>query len=287
MKEHIHDKHLYFFEKFIRNEMNADEKFAFENRLLSDNLFKQDFNKYIANRNIILQQELDEYNEPIIPQNANKYSWLYIIISILCLVFVIDFYVNKKYEESIAHKPSVIDKINIFKHINDKINSYNKNDNAPIIITEEKDTLITKTNKITKDTVVNNLKIDGEDIEEANTDVMLFDTLLSVVDFDAFKEKQKNILFASDSLLNDSASSELALRSIIKNNIKAKQQQIYVEYWQSPQDYSGYRFNGKKLILFGQQKPDNIYLLKHLNQIILYLSFNEILLISDNSFHNY
>jgi len=290
MEELIHDKHLYFFEKFIRNEMNEDEKLAFENRLKIDVPFQNDFELYISNRKVILEQELAEYNKPIIPKKSNGYRWLYVIVSILCLVLIIDYYTNKKYEESISQKSSVIDKINIFKKLNDKINSYNKNADATPEESEDKVSSISKTSvhKTIPDTITTNkIKEISEDIEEANADVMLFDTLLTVIDFEAFKEKQKNLLLDTDSLITDSMSSAIALRTIIKNPAKAKQQQVYLEFWQSPEDYAGYTFNGKKLILFGHQKPDNIFLLKRTNQIILHLSDNEILLLSDNNFHNY
>jgi hypothetical protein len=290
MEELIHDKHLYFFEKFIRNEMSEDEKLAFENRLKTDEPFHKDFDLYISNRNVILEQELAEYNKPIIPIKTNGYRWLYVIVSLLCLVLIIDYYANKKYEESINPQSSVIDKINIFKKLNDKINSYNKNA-EPASIESDENTAQSPKNislKSSKDTL--SFEKTGEiseDIEEANADVMLFDTLLTVIDFEAFKEKQKNLLLDTDSLITDSMSSAIALRSMIKNPVKAKQQQVYVEYWQSPEDYAGYTFNGKKLILFGHQKPDNIFILKRINQIILHLSDNEILLLSDNNFHNY
>ena len=290
MEELIHDKHLYFFEKFIRNEMSEDEKLAFENRLTSDEPFQKDFELYISNRNVILKQELAEYSKPIIPPKTNGYRWLYVIVSILCLVLIIDYYANKKFEESLTRQSSVIDKINIFKKLNDKINSYNKNAESVSTESEEKVTNPSKiiNHKEVADTIsyIKNGVI-SEDIEEANADVMLFDTLLTVIDFEAFKEKQKNLLLDTDSLITDSMSSAIALRSMIKNPVKAKQQKVYVEYWQSPEDYAGYTFNGKKLILFGHQKPDNIFLLKRINQIILHLSDNEILLLSDNNFHNY
>ncbi|NDC31620.1 MAG: hypothetical protein EBZ58_11955 [Bacteroidetes bacterium] len=290
MEELIHDKHLYFFEKFIRNEMSEDEKLAFENRLKTDEPFHKDFDLYISNRNVILEQELAEYNKPIIPIKTNGYRWLYVIVSLLCLVLIIDYYTNKKYEESINPQSSVIDKINIFKKLNDKINSYNKNAESSSVESEENTSQSPKTyiRKSSEDTI--SFEKTGEiseDIEEANADVMLFDTLLTVIDFEAFKEKQKKLLLDTDSLITDSMSSAIALRSMIKNPVEAKQQQVYVEYWQSPEDYAGYTFNGKKLILFGHQKPDNIFILKRINQIILHLSDNEILLLSDNNFHNY
>ena len=290
MEELIHDKHLYFFEKFIRNEMSEDEKLAFENRLKTDEPFHKDFDLYISNRNVILEQELAEYNKPIIPIKTNGYRWLYVIVSLLCLVLIIDYYANKKYEESINPQSSVIDKINIFKKLNDKINSYNKNAESSSVESEENTSQSPKTyiRKSSEDTI--SFEKTGEiseDIEEANADVMLFDTLLTVIDFEAFKEKQKKLLLDTDSLITDSMSSAIALRSMIKNPVEAKQQQVYVEYWQSPEDYAGYTFNGKKLILFGHQKPDNIFILKRINQIILHLSDNEILLLSDNNFHNY
>lgn len=270
--------------------MSEDEKLAFENRLKSDEPFQKDFELYISNRNVILEQELAEYDRPIIPQKTNGYRWLYVIVSILCLVLIIDYYANKKYEESINPQSSVIDKINIFKKLNDKINSYSKNTESTSSESEEKVVHPSKNNNqrdITDTLRALNTGEISEDIEEANADLMLFDTLLTVIDFEAFKEKQKTLLLDTDSLITDSMSSAIALRSMIKNPIKAKQQQVYVEFWQSPEDYAGYTFNGKKLILFGHQKPDNIFLLKRINQIILHLSDNEILLLSDNNFHNY
>ncbi|MFY8022006.1 MAG: hypothetical protein ACOVP1_12440, partial [Bacteroidia bacterium] len=111
------EKYQYFFEKYIRQALNPDDKEAFEKRLIEDAEFALEFERYKNNREVILKRELDEYEQPIISTDAPKnWGWVYLIISILGFVLILDYYINTNYDNALAEKrKSFLNKINIFK----------------------------------------------------------------------------------------------------------------------------------------------------------------------------
>src|SRR5205814_536649 len=101
----------------LRQEMTGEERELFEEKLSADTEFKADFDFYRAHRQEILAQELAEYDESFIPKKHNI-SWLYLIISVLGLVLVADYYFSESYD-SHAHREqrqkSLIERLSFFK----------------------------------------------------------------------------------------------------------------------------------------------------------------------------
>jgi hypothetical protein len=95
--------------------MSREEKKAFEKKLYADIDFKNDFDKYAANHDAILKQELEEYyNEEIIPNKPKNYTWIWVMISIFGIVLIIDYYANIKYiekqKENQTYKEVLVDR---------------------------------------------------------------------------------------------------------------------------------------------------------------------------------
>ncbi len=114
-----HDKHQYFFEKFLRNEMHEEELESFKAKLAANEKFKNDFDFYVSNRKTILEEELAEYDEAeILLHKPQKWGWFYAILSVLCLVLLVDYYISSSYDETIAasqRRKPLIERINFFK----------------------------------------------------------------------------------------------------------------------------------------------------------------------------
>jgi hypothetical protein len=112
-----HDKHQYYFEKYLRNEMKGEELQFFEVKLKTDEGLRNSFDFYLTNRKEIVAEELAEYDEPeLMKRKPQKWGWLLAVFSALALVLIVDFYLVNFYEEhqAMERKP-LIEKINVFK----------------------------------------------------------------------------------------------------------------------------------------------------------------------------
>src|ERR1043166_1477581 len=96
-----HDRHQYFFEKYLRNEMGQAERLAFESKLALDSVLKSDLYFYRLHRKEILEQELAEYDEPILPIKKRNISWIYLIVSVVGIVFVADYFITERYNRTL------------------------------------------------------------------------------------------------------------------------------------------------------------------------------------------
>ena len=301
----LHDKHTYYFEKYLRNEMSREEKKAFEKKLYADIDFKNDFDKYAANHDAILKQELEEYyNEEIIPNKPKNYTWIWVMISIFGIVLIIDYYANIKYiekqKENQTYKEVLVDRFtNAFIDPIKKISAK---------ITQNKVLIDTTISTISADESyyeidsINNAKIDsslienkiqnqfqqylnGKNIDENVKDVFLNDSLIWVYELEKFKDKYNSINHSTDSTLTDSMVTKLTLQSLSKLNQINKP--LFVEFWFSVIGFNGYQFNGKKLILYGINKPFDVFILKRNNSFILHSTWGETALQADNQLHKF
>jgi hypothetical protein len=116
-----------------------------------------------------------------------------------------------------------------------------------------------------------------------NKDIFLNDSLMSVIELEKFKEKYRLIKSSTDSILDDSIVTKLAFQSLVKQNGNMKP--IFVEFWQSLIGFSGYQFTGKKLIIYGIQKPYDVFILKQNAIYILHTKWGEAALEPDNLLH--
>ena len=255
-----HDKHQYYFEKYLRNEMKGEELALFENKLQTDSLFQESFEYYKKNRTEIVAEELAEYDEPeIMKKKPQSWGWVLAIFSLLALVLMIDFYASNFYQEQqrSSRKP-LIDKINVFK-------------NFPKRDVEGSEDLGLKSEKYKKpnlgldeqneDSALSNMtgKMEQDQSWIIEGDYFVFDSLFKVLENIQLSERINLLKNGIDTLQTDTTLEELARISFFSNpHLIARQ--LLVEYWDSPIHIRGYIFNGKKILLYGLDATANIYL---------------------------
>jgi hypothetical protein len=285
--------------------MSREEKKAFEKKLYADIDFKNDFDKYAANHDAILKQELEEYyNEEIIPNKPKNYTWIWVMISIFGIVLIIDYYANIKYiekqKENQTYKEVLVDRftnafIDPIKKISAKI-TQNKvliDTTISTIRADESYYEIDSINneKIDSSLIENKIQnqfqqyLNGKNIDENVKDVFLNDSLIWVYELEKFKDKYNSINHSTDSTLTDSMVTKLTLQSLSKLNQINKP--LFVEFWFSIVGFNGYQFNGKKLILYGINKPFDVFILKRNNSFILHSTWGETALQADNQLHKF
>ncbi len=300
-----HDKHTYYFEKYLRKEMSRNERDAFEKKLNSDESFKADFEKYALNHDSILKEELEEYyNEEIIPDKPKNYSWFLVLVSVLGLALLIDFYANQKYAEAQkqnqTYKEEIVTRfknafVEPFKKISFKksakqLDTIYKQLTFSSDEVEENDTTALQTpidSSLIEEKIIDQFQqlMRDKNLESNVKDVFLDDSLMTVVDLEKFKEKFKVITNSTDSAFSDSLVTRLTLQALIKQNNANKP--LFVEFWQSLVGFSGYQFTGKKLVLYGIRKPFDIFILKQNNLFVLHSKWGETALQADNQLHKF
>jgi hypothetical protein len=301
-----HDKHTYYFEKYLRKEMSRMEKEAFDKKLNTDEAFKVDFDKYALNHDSILKEELAEYyNEEIIPNKPKKYSWLLVLASVFGLVLIIDFYANQKFAEvqkqNQTYKEEIVNRLNSafvepFKKINFK-NGVKSLDTIYKQLTFSSDnsqasdsslkTRVLVDSALIEEIIINQFQqlMRNKNLESMVKDIFIADSLMVVIDLEKFKEKFQIITNSVDSAFSDSLINKLSLHALLKQNNVNKP--LFVEFWQSLVGFSGYQFTGKKLVLYGFKKPFELFILKQNSLFILHSKWGETALQADNQLHKF
>lgn len=300
-----HDKHTYYFEKYLRKEMSREEKEAFEIKLNNDIDFKSNFTEYALNHDKIIKAELAEYyDKEIIPDKPKNYAWVWVLFSVLGLVLIIDYYANQKYNEeqkaNQTYKEEFVSRfksafVDPFNKITFKDKNKNINNQQTTISTDENggniddnfadSTKIIQTDSglIEEKTIQQYQQLMNDKNSLSNKDIFLYDSLMSVIELEKFKEKYKLIKYSTDSILDDSIVTKLAFQSLVKQNGNIKP--LFVEFWQSLIGFSGYQFTGKKLVIYGIQKPYDVFILKQNTNYILHTKWGEAALEPDNLLH--
>jgi hypothetical protein len=282
--------------------MSQEEKEAFELKLNNEIDFKSNFTKYALNHDKIIKAELAEYyDKEIIPDKPKNYAWVWVLFSVLGLVLIIDYYANQKYNEdqkaNQSYKEAFVSRFkSAFVEPFKKITFKDKNKHTSI----QQTTISANENSgdiydSTKLELIDSSLIQAKIIQQYqqlmndrnefsnNKDIFLNDSLMSVIELEKFKEKYRLIKSSTDSILDDSIVTKLAFQSLVKQNGNMKP--LFVEFWQSLVGFSGYQFSGKKLIIYGIQKPFDVFILKQNTNFILHTKWGEAALEPDNLLH--
>jgi hypothetical protein len=258
-----HDKHQYYFEKYLRNEMKGEELQLFEVKLKTDEGLRSSFDFYLTNRTEIVAEELAEYDEPeLMKRKPQKWGWLFAVFSSLALVLIVDFYLVNFYQEqqAIERKP-LIEKINVFRglpKLDDDKNKQQKNK-------QEKTSLVVPESTYGIEDSLNGALISksqaqvNEDELSLEGDYFVLDSLFKVLENNQLNDRIRLMRDGLDTLHVDSTLEEVVRRSFFENPHLITRQ-LLVEYWDSPIHVRGYLFNGKKLLLYGLDLSETIYL---------------------------
>ncbi len=287
-----HDKHQYFFEKFLRNEMKPEEAKLFKQRLDNDMAFHEDFEFYLRNRKAILEDGLAEYDEPeLLIKKPERWGWLYAIISLLCIVLIVDYFFSVRYSEKLnsgKQRTTLIERFNIFKGKKAKtiaLDSLLKADSSLIQLKNSTNT-VTDTTKSTPSIGSEIMPYLEDDQSPIIGDYFVSDTLFGVIEKEDIDSKLGKLRVQTDSLFADSLLEILAIKEILKSEIPLKRQ-LLVEYWDSELHFRGYIFDGKKLLLYDMDKlPGLVLTFDSQNKVYhLYINFMEYHLFDDGKLH--
>lgn len=295
-----HDKHQYYFEKYIRNEMKPDERAIFEQKLQSDTKLKQAFEFYRNNRLKIIEEELKEYQEDLTtiihpPKKPEKWGWLYLSISVLGLVLIADYFIGLKYRQEIHDKPrkSIIERINIFDDKKEIVNQSDEKLDQPKkeIKNTPAETNLMVANEDSLTTLLNEFKQQLTEFKQENIasnlneDVLLFDSIFGVLNENLFYQRMHDLTVSTDSVLTDSAIIMLTLKSMLRK----PERMLFTEFWKSPVNFKGYRFSGKKIQIYGITPQIPCYFLYDAFQNKHYLINGKLRyeLVQDNYFHKF
>lgn len=293
MSEHQHDIHQYYFERFLRHQMSADEKATFEEKLSVDPDLKASFTAYKANRKVFLDALAKEHEESRNPWK--KHSYIYLAVSLIGIVLAINFYIdNQELKAEQQRTKSLIAKL--IERIPFVGKKDTKNDQPAATPQPGKPSQSNAGNLPAlhgKDDVYEEDSLFDDEIKTPDemsmaTDELLHDTFLVAIDKNYFEMRYRLYRTEIDSTLSDSSISGLIMRNVAKYPEKsARQQTVFVEFWQSPIHYKGYRFNGKKLLVYGLKYPFPIVLLKDDEQLLLHWKDHDTVLENDNEFHKF
>jgi hypothetical protein len=287
----IHDKHQYFYEKYLRNEMPDSERTAFEEKLSADAGFRKSFQYYERNRGRMLHDLIEEDDRSEKRWTVN--SWLYLLISLVGIGLAIHYFSSAP-EPLTAAPAKKEDKPSLFDRI-----GFGQTAQAPPspvpVVTPPVEVVVPagKQHEKEEETISPEEHV-AEETEESThepadvmSDLMLADTFLASVDYTYYHQRVQAIRTETDSVLNDSAVQSLAMRSTVRNPDRAKAAIVFVEFWKSPVNFKGYRFTGKKLTIYGIQSPFEVGLLRKDETLILRTSWDEIPLLKDQTFHKF
>lgn len=285
-------KHQYYFEKYLRNEMEGEELASFEAKLVDNENFKNSFVYYKTNRQKIVAEELAEYDvEDILKPKPQKGGWVFTAISLLCLVLIVDYFLSANYSEILSEKKMrkpLMEKINFFKRKekteepNETLKEVNKKSTSVIKLKAYREDISLQIEEVdsqfNQSLNVNRLAIQG--------DYFVADSLFKVLEDYQITERRDAMRIKTDSLLDDSTINVLVMKGFFKNP-SLLFRQLLVEFWASPIHFRGYLFNGKKLLIYGFEPISPLYLsyLSENNTYHIFIGSKEFHLFPDNQFH--
>ncbi len=283
----FHEKHQYFYEKYLRNEMPENERHEFEEKLSADESFRHSFHHYKNHRKQYLTDLLIE-DKIEAKKRWNLNSWLYLLISITGIVLAVNYYLFKD-NENISSGKQKTRSWNIINRIPFLTDRNEPQKNQPVAKNEEvKSPAENETDTTNASESDENVLLDTEDENTGFVnDIMELDSFVIAYEKSYFDLRYKTIKSETDSILVDSMMEILAAKSAGRNAHQSKPLMVYVEFWRSPINFKGYKFNGKKLILYGINFPYEIYLLRDSDEFILRSTHNEFVLTRDNNFHKF
>ncbi len=270
-----HEKHQYHFEKYLRNEMPADERMAFDEKLSADASLRMAFEYYKLNRQELLQNLIEDHNLIRKDDRFNKLILLLISLTGIALTFNYFVYRDNHLQTVDTAKPK-----NIFIRYIPFLN-WEKDKKSIPPADVKTDTGETQTALVVDSNPIARLEpsVDGE--ERLASDQFLSDTFIAVLDINLI-EQLRSITPQTDSSYIDSVN-VLVHAQTAKN----KTTKVLVEFWQSPVHYSGYLFAQNKLILYGVPFGTPVYIYKKNNQLVAILPAVEIELIEQPNFTSF
>lgn len=275
-----HDTHQFYFERYLRNKLSADERVQLEQRLQADAELRLAFESYKTNRKVFLKELINEHDKG--PRKSRLANLFYLTITIIGILVALNFYLeNKSLKAEHERNRNLISRL--LEHI-------------PFVGKEDKEASNKKSTSKNK-TQVSTQHQTGEappneptpadsiSIDEPNT--LLLDTAYIPLKRSFYEEKKNYFLSEVDSTLTDAELQQMIFRNYHKYDIKYKTKPIGVQFFQNKELGKAYRFDGIRLELYGYQPPYQLLLINDQGELIWMLPEKEVLLSSDAQIHPY
>jgi hypothetical protein len=269
-----HDKHQYYFEKYLRNEMSLEEREVFDRKLADDAALRMAFEYYKLNRQKLLEQLIEEHQLAKRDNRLNKL--IFLLISLTGLILVISPFVNKS---DVDDKTKEVPQ-NIFVRYIPFLNWENRTDKKVEEPSLPKHPAAT-VKVIEKEEPIEALEPSLDRNERLLSDEFVGDTFIPIWD-KGFYAKYVMYKDQKDTLAMDSLMKRL---NGLSN--KDKQKKLLVEYWDSPLDYKGYLYLENKLVLYGMPYPNSVYIYKVRDTSVVVLPNGQFPLIEQPKFMSF
>jgi hypothetical protein len=265
-----HDKHQYYFEKYLRNDMPEDERAAFEQKLEEDASLRMAFEYYKLNRQKLLEQLIEEHR---LTRKDNRFNKLiFLLISLTGIVLVASHFVNKPSNKDGQHadkQPNII--VRYIPFLNWENRAEKKGEEAPAT-----KPVVSQPKVVEHEDSIETLEPSLDRNERLSSDEFKGDTFVTIWDKNFFEKwmvyKKQNDTLAADSLMKKAGF------------VKDKSRKLLVEFWESPVSYRGYLFNENKLVVYGLPYPTGIYMYKAQDTAVVVLPNGRFSLIDQPKF---
>jgi hypothetical protein len=252
-----HDKHQYFFEKYLRNDMPAEERVVFEQKLEGDASLRMAFEYYKLNRQKLLEQLIEEHQ--LTKKDGRLNKLIFLLISLTGIILVASHFLNKpagKDESAAGKHPNIIVRYIPF------LNWENRSDKKAEDVASRPKIAPPKTNET--ETPIETLEPSLDRNERLASDEFLGDTFVTIWEknyFDKWVAQRQNDSLGTDSLV----------KKTITNPSRDKTKKILVEFWESPVSYKGYLFTENKLVVYGLPFPVTVVMYKSQDTTVVVL----------------
>lgn len=257
--------------------MSYHERMAFDEKLSEDASLKEAFSFYKDHRMAMLQDLIEEHRLTRRDTRFNKL--IFLLISLTGIALTVNYYYLHKENTNAPPAPVEQKHRKPFYTYIPFVNWEKRAEKTEIKKDSLKKAPVVAPVAEAKETAMVILEPSAMDEERSENDVFLTDSFVLIHD-----KAYIQMLLSAKKANMDTALADSVI-TIPKAKNKDKNNQLFVEFWQSPVQYRGYRFNGKKLILYGIEHPYEIYVYKDDNVIYLLHPFGQTPLIQQPNFH--
>lgn len=274
-----HDTHQFYFERYLRHKLSAEDRLKLEQRIGEDEELRAAFEHYKQNRRQLVKELISEHDKG--PRRSRLSSYLYLAITIAGLILALNFYLEN--QALIAERQH--DK-NLISRLLDNIPFVGKKNKKEQESASEK--------KQSKSIKIPAVKEEAEEetektaeIESAGEPVLLHDTVLVPVNRKYIEQRFTFYRTEIDTNLTDGEILNLIYRNNHKYADKHKSSPVGVAFRNDLSKGNGYVYDGHNLVVFGVQAPYQLMLVKDENELVWIRPDSEVILNADNRFHTY
>jgi hypothetical protein len=267
-----HEKHQYYFEKYLRQEMPEQEKIVFERKLAEDASLRMAFEYYKLNRQQLLDELINEHQLQRKDGRLNRLIFALISLTGIALTYA---YFSDKNNSTAKTQ----DTPNILVRYIPFLNWENRVSTKKIPLTQKTtDTVSTQPIPAITDT----LEPSTDPDERLISDEFVSDTFVPILNKYAAAKlwmqfHQKDTILQMDTVNNDAW----------VDFKKHSDGMLLVEFWKSPFDFKGYLFTQNKLVVYGKTLPLSMYIFKEADSLFAIIQGKEIILTTQPKFTSF